>query len=98
MGSGSTVPSRLITRGDMAADRGAAFGFEPTDADYFFDDEDHYAQDAINALVAGEVLDVCTSHGPVPFEPDRLATRAELIDAIAKALDLVPVNSCRITV
>jgi hypothetical protein len=91
-------PDQLITRGDMAAVVAAAFELAPTDADYFFDDEDHYAQDAINSLAAGEVLDICTSHGPVQFDPDRLATRADLIDAIAKALDLIPVNSCRITV
>ena len=56
------------------------------------------AQDAINALAAGGVLDVCISYGPLQFDPDRPATRAELIDAIAKALDLIPVNSCRIKV
>ncbi len=88
-------PEQVITRGDMAEIVANAFGFEPTDADYFDDDEDHYAQDSINALVAGDVFDVCTSLGPLPFEPHRSATRAELIDAIAKALDLVEVDSCR---
>lgn len=88
-------PNQLITRGDMAAILAGAFEIVPTDADYFFDDQQHYAQSAINALAAGEVLDICTSMGPAPFEPDRLVTRAELIDAIAKALGLIPVNSCR---
>jgi hypothetical protein len=89
-------PEQIITRGDMAAVLSGVLEFEPTGADYFIDDEDHYAQDSINALVAGEVLDICTSLGPGPFEPDRPATRADLIDAIAKALDLVEVNSCRV--
>ena len=91
-------PQQLITRGEMAAILASAFEFESTDADYFVDDEEHYAQGAINALAAGEVFDICTSMGPLPFEPDRPATRAELIDAIAKALDLTPVISCRIMV
>ena len=91
-------PEQLITRGEMAAVVAEAFEIPPTDADYFFDDESHYAQDAINALAAGGVLDVCISYGPLQFDPDRPATRAELIDAIAKALDLIPVNSCRIKV
>ena len=86
---------QIISRGDMAAILAGVLGFEPTDADYFDDDEEHYAQASINALVAGEVFDVCMSFGPRPFEPDRPATRAELIDAIAKALGLVQVNSCR---
>ena len=89
-------PEQPITRGEMAAILAGAFEFEPTDADYFFDDEDHYAQAAINALVANEVFDICTAPGPLPFEPDRLVTRAELIDAIAKALDLIPAYSCRV--
>ena len=93
-GSGSTARIRY-TRGDMAAILAGVLGFEPTDADYFDDDEDHYAQASINALVAADVFDVCMSLGPLPFEPDRPATRAELIDAIAKALGLVQVNSCR---
>jgi hypothetical protein len=88
-------PNQLITRGDMAAILAGAFEIVPTDADYFFDDQQHYAQSAISALAAGEVLDICTSMGPAPFEPDRLVTRAELIDSIAKALGLIPVNSCR---
>jgi hypothetical protein len=86
---------QIISRGEMSSILAAVFEFEPTDADYFFDDEDHYAQDAINALAAGDVLDVCMALGPLPFEPDRPATRADLIDAIAKALDLAEVNSCR---
>jgi len=88
------IPNRGIRREILAS----AFEFESTDADYFVDDEEHYAQGAINALTAGEVFDICTSLGPLPFEPDRPATRAELIDAIAKALDLIPVISCRIMV
>lgn len=88
-------PEQLITRGDMAAILAGAFELEPTDFDYFIDDEEHYAQAAINALVAGDVVDLCASLGPLPFEPDRVVTRAELIDAVAKALGLVPVNSCR---
>ena len=88
-------PDQIISRGDMAAILAGVLGFEPTDADYFFDDEDHYAQASINALVAADVLDVCMSLGPLPFEPNRPATRAELIDALAKALGLVQVNSCR---
>ena len=89
-------PEQIITRGEMAAILASVFDFEPTDADYFDDDEDHYAQDSINALVAGDIFDVCTSLGPLPFEPDRPAIRAELIDAIAKAFDLVEVDSCRV--
>ena len=88
-------PEQIISRGEMAAILAGLFPFEPTDADYFFDDEDHYAQGSINALVAADVFDVCTALGPLPFEPDRPATRAELIDAIAKALGLVEVHSCR---
>jgi hypothetical protein len=86
---------QIITRGDMAAILAGVLGLEPTNADYFDDDEDHYAQASINALVAGNVLDVCMELGPQPFEPNRPATRAELIDAIAKALGLIEVNSCR---
>lgn len=89
-------PDQVISRGEMAAILTGVFPFEPTNADYFIDDEDHYAQAAINALVAGDVFEVCTAVGPVPFEPDRPATRADLIDAIAKALGLVEVHSCRI--
>jgi hypothetical protein len=89
---------QTISRGEMAAILAATFELASTDADYFVDDEKHYAQDAINSLAAGEVLDVCTSHGPLQFYPGRTATRAELIDGIAKALDLIPVNSCRMTV
>ncbi len=88
-------PDQIISRGDMAAILAGVLGFEPTDADYFDDDEEHYAQASINALVAADVFDVCMSLGPRPFEPNRPATRAELIDAIAKALGLVQVNSCR---
>ena len=86
---------QIISRGDMAAILAGVLGFEPTDADYFDDDEEHYAQASINALVAADVFDVCMSLGPLPFEPNRPATRGELIDAIAKALGLVQVNSCR---
>ena len=88
-------PEQTISRGDMAVILASVFELDPTDADYFVDDEDHYAQASINSLVADEVFDICTSMGPLPFEPDRLATRADLIDSIAKALDLVPVVSCR---
>ena len=89
-------PEQLISRGEMSAILAGAFEFEPTAADYFIDDEEYYAQAAINALAGGEVFDICTSRGPLPFEPDRPVTRAELIDAIAKALDLIPVHSCRV--
>ena len=91
-------PEQTITRGDMAVILASVFDLEVSDADYFVDDEDHYAKSAINTLTAAEVFDFCTTFGPMPFEPDRPATRAELIDAIAKALHLIPVNSCRIMV
>jgi hypothetical protein len=91
-------PDQVISRGDMAAILAGALALDATDADYFIDDEDHYAQEAINALVAGEVLDVCTSRGPLPFEPARPVTRAEFIDTIARALGLIPVYDCRMMV
>jgi hypothetical protein len=88
-------PEQLITRGDLAAVLAAALEVSPTEFDYFIDDEAHYAEDAINALAAAEIFDTCTSLGPLPFEPDRTATRAELLDAMAKAFGLIPGNSCR---
>lgn len=88
-------PEQTISRGDLAVVLASAFEITPTDFDYFIDDEDHYAQAAINALAAAEVFDTCTSLGPLPFHPERPVTRAELLDAMAKAFGLIPGNSCR---
>lgn len=93
----SYCPNRPITRGELAAILTGALELEETDADYFFDDDGHFAEASINALVADGVLDICAASGPPPFEPARPVTRAELIESIAKALELIPPTSCRMT-
>lgn len=90
-------PNRPITRGELAAILGSVLELERTEADYFFDDDGHFAEDSINALVADGVFDICAVAGPPPFDPARTVTRAELIDTIAKGLGLIPVESCRVT-
>jgi hypothetical protein len=89
-------PEQVISRGDLAAVVAAVFEVEPTDFDYFIDDEGHYAEAAINSLAAVEVFDTCTTFGPAPFEPGRPVTRAELFETMAKAFGLVAGNTCRV--
>ncbi len=90
-------PDQPLSRGELAAVVAGALELEPVpSALYYSDLNGHFAAGAVNALVQAEVLHVCRSAAPGPFDPEGIVTRAEAIELLARALGLISPAPCRL--
>lgn len=77
-------PNHMVTRGTLALMLSRAVGAHAGTGDHFFDDNDHEAEAAIEALTAAGVPMGCDVERSCP---DSAVTRAEMAGLIAAALD-----------
>lgn len=76
-------PDQVVTRGTMAVMIARAIGAEDTGADHFVDDDGHYAEGAIEALIGTGARFGCEVER---FCPDRAITRGEMAAFITRTL------------
>jgi hypothetical protein len=89
-GCGGTefCPDRPLLRSEMAEVLVRAFGFAPTDVDYFTDDAGNPFEASINRLKAAGITKGCSVEDPALFCPDRPLTRAEMASFFVRAMGL----------
>ena len=80
-------PSRAVTRGQMAAFLVRALDLQPTEEDFFTDDEGSTYEDSINRLAAAGVATGC---GPDAFCPRGWVTRGEMASFLVRGFALPP--------
>lgn len=76
-------PNDVVTRADMAVMLARATGVEHAKGDHFADDDGHYAEGAIEALIGAGMRFGCD---PGRFCPDRPITREEMAAFISRTL------------
>jgi hypothetical protein len=80
-------PGASVTRAQMAMFIDRAMHLEPTDQDFFTDDEGVTGEASINQLAAAGITSGCA---PNRFCPTAPVTRAQMASFLARALDLPP--------
>lgn len=81
-------PNTPLQRWEMAELLVRTFGYEPTEIDFFIDDDGHPNEAAIDALAAVGVTKGCNPPTNDRFCPERHMTRAEMATFLARALGL----------
>ena len=79
-------PDQTMTRGQMSAFLARAFDFEPTDEDFFTDDEGHLFEGAINRMRAEGVTEGCNPPANDRFCPDDPVTRAQMATFLTRVM------------
>ena len=78
-------PMGTVTRGQMAAFLDRALDLDPTNEDFFTDDESSMFEANINRLAAANITKGCTQ---TTFCPDATITREQMAAFLDRALDL----------
>ena len=83
-------PDDPVTRGQMGAFVSRAFGLEPTDTDYFADDDGTTFEGDINRLAASGIAKGCDPPSNTAFCPKDPVLRKHMAAFLARALALPP--------
>lgn len=89
-GLNTYAPSRMITRGEMAAFLNRAFNFAPSNIDPFTDDENSQFEADINAVAAAGITTGTTA---TTFSPNDPVTREQMAAFLVRALALADVTT-----
>ena len=89
-GPTSFCPNHPVTRAQMAAFLSRALQLQPTQTDYFTDDNTSTLQDHINRIRQANITSGCS---PTSFCPNQPITRAQMAALLSRALQLQPTQT-----
>ncbi len=90
-------PTRVVTRGEMAAFLSRALQLAPTDTDFYTDDTDNPFETAINRLAASGITQGCNPPTNDRYCPDRGVTRGEMAAMLSRAFKYPPTTDDHFT-